>query len=140
MYRDDIICELKKAQSEAVGVEMRYDDCLIWLADIYKNALGVDPAQSWRGAYCSSDEMWAKLGWRGIYGATLKAARTLQWPKIEPKDARLGDLGLVVAEDNLHAGVIYAGKKLWVGRIDMGFGALPTSAIIRAWSVRPCQQ
>lgn len=137
--RDRLAAEIEKARARWLGQPMSFDGCLMDLAEIYRAALGIDPAWHWRGVYSDADEMVSSLGRFGIPGAVARAARRANWPRIDPSDAETGDLGLLMMPSGF-GGVIHAGAGKWLGRMEDGWTCWPTEMggyrIIRAaWSV-----
>lgn len=97
-------------------------DCLMSLADIYRDVLHKDPAEPFRGRYTTERGARRVMGRGGVPGTVRAAARRMGWSRIEPAHARVGDLGVAMTA-NGPAGVIhYAGG--WVGRHDRGFARL----------------
>lgn len=124
-------------RSCASAVVWGRDDCLMWLADIYLEATGVDPAGPWRGRYASRAGALRLLGAGGVRAAVHDAARRMGWQPVAPDQAEAGALGLIETEDG-PAGVIFDGR-IWVGRVDYGFSGWHGALVAEAWSV-PCRK
>ena len=126
---------IQEACDRAAGSAMTWghDDCLLWIADIYREALGIDPAAEFRGRYKTGAGAYAQLGRNGVLGVLERVAGERNWSAIVPADANTGDLGMV-ATGQSPGGVIFNGA-FWIGRSDYGFTAWRTSVVTHAWSV-----
>jgi hypothetical protein len=111
------------------------DDCLMALADIYRDALGCDPGERWRGRYDTEAGAILLMGKRGVPGLAGRAARTMGWKRIAVERALPGDFGVAMTATGRPAGVIRH-RKGWVGRIDHGFSVSMDGTILTAWRVR----
>jgi len=138
--RNDLEVQMNKAKSRDISSAMQYgtDDCLLWLADIYLPVLGVDLAADFRGQYDCQERAMELLGWRGVPGALINAAKKMSWDRINPLRAETGDLGMVLTP-NGYAGVIKYGP-FWIGRHDEGFAMCRAEyrgrpIVQRAWGI-----
>lgn len=110
-------------------------DCLLSLADIIKAAHGYDPAEEYRGRYWSlHGAMNATRNVGSFGGALQRAAHQFSWPEIAPRDARIGDVGLISNGTEPRCGVIKH-RRLWLSVHPAGYGfhAYPTQAVVAAW-------
>lgn len=111
-------------------------DCFLSLADIIMRARGYDPAEFFRGRYTTARgaaRVTREFG--GFAGAFEFVAQTNDWREIKPKDAMIGDVGLLAGKDSPRCGVIRH-EKLWVGRTLTGFAGVPVDQVARAWRVK----
>lgn len=114
-------------------MEWGRDDCLLWIADIYRPVFAVDLAEAYRGKYSDEEGARALLGPLGVAGACWEAARRMGWRRIDPDQAQVGALGVIEAATGA-AGVIFNGQG-WVGRIDCGYSVWPSGLVRLAWGV-----
>lgn len=105
----------------------------MWLADIYLEVLGVDLAAEYRGKYVNGEDALRLLGRRGVVGVLITTAQRMNWPRVAPSKASIGDLGLMKTPQG-PCGVI-RDKAFWVGRIHEGFSVYPSEFISGAWKV-----
>jgi hypothetical protein len=108
-------------------------DCALAIADIYRIALGVDPAAAWRGRYDCETGAKIVLGRRGLRAALSGAARTLGWKRIAAENARPGDLGMV--RTTLGPACAIRHRDLWAARGDRGFSLVSDAKVLLAWSI-----
>ena len=127
---------LAAAQEKAARATVVWgeDDCLMWLANILYAAGPVDPGAPWRGRYASEAEAQRLMGWRGPAGVLLETARRMGWRRIDPGEARPGDLGLAPAASGL-AGVMCAAPGWWCHRVADGLAFYRGHAVRAAWRV-----
>jgi len=128
--------ELILAMAAAASARMRWgmDDCALWAANVIQAALGYDPAAKFRGHYRTRRGARRVLGGPGLPGALRAAARRHQWVRVDPADARVGDIGLM-AVDGASCCVVCRTRGWFVGRTDEGFAAVKSGMIRIAWSV-----
>lgn len=133
--RDVLALEIDAALARWQASPMRWgrDDCALALAEIYRRALGKDPAAPLRGRYRTERGARRLVGRRGMLGTVALAARRMSWRRIAPAAAAPGDLGLVLTDAG--PACVIRGRGHWLNRIDYGFSAHPDQAIARAWSV-----
>ena len=125
---------LRKAMDDAFGVAAPFDCCVMFQADVHLAATGVDPVAAYRGRYSTVRGMRRVLGKGGLAARTRDIAREHGWKRVKPSAARVGDIGIVPAVGGL-AVVRMLHRNEWVGRNETGWSVLPTSAVLRAWSV-----
>lgn len=105
-------------------------DCCLWAADGVHAVTGHDPAAALRGAYSTDVEAYrivrASGGLRGL-GDSLGA------PRIHPRAAMAGDVGLVQGSKRVMAGVCVG--EVWMVAATAGLLALPFEAARFAWGV-----
>lgn len=112
-------------------------DCLLSLADIYKEVLGYDPAETYRGRYKTArGAARVTKADGGIVGAFEYMARFYRWREVEPKAAPPGSVGLI---GNRIFVILHfrgnSGGGLWVQRLQpTGFGGEGDAAISKAWA------
>lgn len=121
-YQETILHMASKLSS----VPMRYgrDDCLLFVANIDRDVIGIDPAAGYRGKYRSKRGAARVLGKGGVEGFARMIAARYGWKEIDPRAARPGDRGLVPTVEG-PAGVIFSGQ-YWFGRADVGITAYRT--------------
>lgn len=74
-------------------------DCSLWAADWVKKRTGIDPAAGWRGAYSTEHEYMRLLLAEGsLIRVVARAMKNIGAPRIEPADARPGDIGIILTE------------------------------------------
>lgn len=109
-------------------------DCFLSLSDIILEARGYDPGAEFRNRYKTKrGALRVTHQYGGFSGALEHVAIQAGWHEIEPRLAKVGDIGLQRAGNV--CGVI-KDVSLWVGRNETAFAALPTDQISRAWRVR----
>ena len=132
------------ALADAGQSEMQWgvDDCALWAANIIRDALGYDPAKAFRGRYKTRNGARRLLGEAGLIGAMRKAARRHKWKRINPENARAGDMGLIWTTIEVRgkqvatlATVICRDKEWFVGRNELGFTGVRAKNVAAAWSV-----
>jgi hypothetical protein len=116
-----------------LAITWGFDDCLMWLADIYVEALGRDPAEAYRGRYRTAAGACHVLGCGGVPAALEACGVEMDWPEIDPKQASVGDLGMIDTLEGAAGVIFYQG--FWVGRVDYGFSVWRTPCVTRAWRV-----
>lgn len=161
LIRHRIEIELVEAMARAGRDMMTWgvDDCARWCASILKAALGYDASARW-GRYDSRDGAARALGQLGLGFALRSAARTHGWRRIDPVDARVGDIGLALlpapAEgppELLMPGTVFErlayptalrpatmicrAPGWFVARSEAGFTGLTHKVVRLAWSVVP---
>lgn len=112
------------------------DDCALWVADIVRDARGYDPAADWRGAYKTRAGATALLGPLGLPRALRRAALRWGWTRVDPADARAGDVALAVLPAlvdghlrRLPTTLICGGAGWFFARTGDGFAGFPGSAV-----------
>lgn len=109
-------------------------DCLMRCADIVRDAIGIDPAEPWRGKYDSEEGAAVLVGPRGVLWTTRQRARELGMRRVfKVADAETGDWGVAQTRLGL-ASVMKHKSGLWFGCIDRGFALIPGSNVKAAWS------
>jgi len=129
---------LLAAMARAATTEMVWgrDDCALWVAGVLRQALGYDPARRWRGRYWSRGGARRLLGKGGMEDALAEAAGRHGWREIDPADARVGDVALARANQMARPVTMVCRAPGWfVGRDSVGFAAVRTAKIIKAWAV-----
>jgi hypothetical protein len=127
---------IRAAVERSVATPFNYgiDDCLMWLANIYVEALGVDPAAPYRGRYRTPRGALRVLGKGGVAEALAETAGRMAWAPILPPAAQVLDLGMIETAEG-PAGAICAGE-YWMSRFEYGFAASRLTFIDAAWRVR----
>lgn len=113
------------------------DDCCLWVADIAKGMIGVDPAAPWRGKY-DSPEGAEKVMPLGLVNTVSGRFRELKWPRISIGRSQVGDIG-IARHDRTPAAVVVKShmEDWWIGRGDDGVTYVPPEHVICAWAI-PC--
>lgn len=119
-------------------MEWGRDDCALWVADVARAMHGHDPAQAFRGRYRSARE--AIRLWRAAGGLDVLIGKSLEaegWRRIDPAEAKDGDIGIVrahpVRADRVAAAIHHCGY--WIARGAIGVVAFPDA--LEAWTCRP---
>lgn len=114
--------EVIVAMDRAVAQDIRWgvDDCTLWAVEPIRRVLGYDPAERGRGHYKTRRGAARVLGKAGLAGAMCRAARRHGWKKIDPADARPGDLGLILIS-GLYSMTVCRRKGWFVVRADGGY-------------------
>jgi hypothetical protein len=117
--------EVIAAMDRAVVQEIRWgvDDCTLWAVEPVRRVLGYDPAAKGRGHYRTRKGAARVLGKAGLAGAMRSAARRHGWKRIDPKEARPGDLGLVLIND-AYSMTVCRSRGWFVVRADGGYVAV----------------
>ncbi len=111
-------------------------DCLLSLADIVNEVLGYDFAEAYRGRYSTiGGAMRLTHQFGGFDGALAHEAANRHWRPIHPRDALVGDIGIVKGDDEATCGVIRYRAGRWVGRSERGFAVLRSDRVAAAWRV-----
>lgn len=120
----------------AAATEMRWgvDDCTLWAVEPVRRVLGYDPAAKGRGHYKTRKGAARVLGKAGLAGAMRSAARRHGWSRIDPKDARPGDLGLVQI-GGFYTMTVCRGRGWFVARMDRGYAGITAKAQKLAYRV-----
>lgn len=113
------------AQPFAWGVH----DCCLWAADAVLAVTGVDPAADLRGAYRTERDAYCIVHARG----GLRGLGDGIGPRIHPRLAIAGDVGLVRGTKRVMAGVCVG--EVWMVAATEGLLALPFDAARYAWGV-----
>lgn len=137
--------EIGAAMQRWSEVEMVWgrDDCMLAVADIVKAATGKDPARRFRGRYQTRRGAIRVLGPGGTERAARDSARALHWRKVDPAEAKPGDVGLMKIAARTARGrrvttysaVICRAPGWFVGRAERGFVALSAAKIERVWAI-----
>lgn len=123
---------IARAKRRALSAPWRNDRdaCIIWVADIYRIALGFDPVAEYRG---KEEEMLKRLDDESFEGlVTREIERLLGWPQIEPATALVGDFALV--QTNVCGAAIFDGH-VFLTRVDGGYAGHPADNVKAAWRV-----
>lgn len=138
MLRSRLAAALVAAMGATAGpADWATDNCMIFCADIYRAALGVDPAAPFRGRWSSPRGMRRVLVRDGFASPDAAAAATavrMGWREIVPAAAETGDAGLI-AVGNARACAIRHPSGFWVARGAGGWAALGDEFCPRAWSI-----
>ncbi len=131
---------LLKAMDQALAEPMRWgaDDCALFCANVIRDALGYDPAESLRGRYATRAEAQALLAPLGLAFVLKNAAARFGWRRVAPADARCGDLGLSLmrhGERSLPVTLIGRAPGWFVARGEHGFAAVRAQFVRLAWAV-----
>jgi hypothetical protein len=118
-------------------------DCAHWAANVLRDPLGFDPCEAFRGRYRTALGYVRVLrhdGFASLLEAIEAVAGERGWTEIRPADAAKGDVGVtrLSADRNAvftRAAVLNVSPAFWAGFRSYGYGAIPTPAIERAWSV-----
>ncbi len=134
----DFETAIKEARAQACGRPFTWgrDDCLLWIADIYKTVLGRDPAARFRKRYTTPAgalRVLKREGMVSVADALEDCAARMSWPECDPSHAEIGTLGMVETPHG-NAGVICAGS-FWIGRTEYGFTAIRADHVARAWRI-----
>lgn len=110
-------------------------DCLLSLSDIIESARGYDPAAIFRGRYRTRHGAYrVTREYGGPAGALEAMALEVGWHEIDPRHAKVGDVGTYV--NGPASGGVIKDVSLWLGRTETGFAAVPTERVERAWRVK----
>ena len=115
------------------------DDCVLWVADILEEALGKDPADSFRRKYGTQEQAYKLIGPRGLAFGIHRRARRFGWKPIRKTEiplAQVGDIG--VYRDyarGVQACVLKISPRFWIGRSIKGVSYVPNERIVAAWSI-----
>lgn len=114
--------EVIAAMERAVTQEMRWgvDDCTLWAVEPIRRVLGYDPAERGRGHYKTRRGAARVLGKAGLAGAMRRAARRHGWTRIEPTEAKPGDLGLTLF-NGVYSMTVCRGRGWFVVRSEGGY-------------------
>lgn len=107
------------------------DDCLLGLANIILEVEGKDLAARYRKRYRSRNGAIRVLGRAGVAGAVARGARKLGMAPSPPSRCKTGSLGLIPGPEGL-SGAMRHGP-LWVSRGPLGFVAVPSERVLKAW-------
>lgn len=126
---------LDKARRACVGraVVWGRDDCALWQSDIQLAAMGIDVAASFRGRYKTKRGAHRVLGVLGLPMVMQKLTRKHRCGRIKPKNARIGDIGLIDAPGGRFSCVRLLHRNEWIGRSESGWSMVPTSRVRAAW-------
>lgn len=121
--------EVMAAMDRAVAQEMRWgvDDCTLWAVEPIRRVLGYDPAEKGRGHYKTRRGAAQVLGKAGLAGALRRAARRHGWTKIDPTEAKPGDLGLTTV-NGLYSMTVCRRRGWFVVRAEGGYLAVSPKA------------
>lgn len=140
MSREALITVMEREVARWCREPMRWgvDDCALACANIICDALGYDPAAPWRTGYVDRDGARAVLGALGLGFALQRAAKAHGWRRVDPRQARPGDVGLLLQDGN-PVTVMCKAPGWFVGRSEYGAAILPAvNAAVPARSVRLC--
>lgn len=110
------------------------DDCVMFVAEPIRRALGIDPVADWRGAYDDRDSAQDAIGELGLGYALRRVARERGWSRVAPGDALAGDVGLVRFGQSITTAVCRA-NGWFVMRSVNGYSAVRSKHVRLAWSV-----
>jgi hypothetical protein len=127
------LIEQAKTRASGVPAVTGSDDCVMWIASIYRDAFGKDPARRYRGRYSSVEEAALLMKHRGIGPTVMRVVRRLRWVRIQPSNALVGDFALIDVAGEVNAAIFDA--QLWIRRIDGGYGGYPAEFVRKAWRV-----
>lgn len=142
--REKIAEEIERAIDRAEGrpTEWGADDCMLWVANILRDALGADPAEPFRGRYWTERTALQVIGKGGLPAAVRRQCRALGWPGIRKIDrAEFGDIGVARnATTGAHSCVLRynadrSGRGFWIGRANRGIALVPDALVGVAWRV-----
>jgi hypothetical protein len=108
-------------------------DCLLFCADIVKRAIGVDPAEPYRGRYSSREGAAEVIGPKGLLWVSRRRARELGADPVKISKAEIGDWGVCLTPEGLASVVKYRGE-YWIGCIDRGVALIKDVHVKAAWS------
>lgn len=111
-------------------------DCILSVANIVRAVRGYDPAREVRGRYSTMrGALRVTKAHGGFAGEVERAAFLFNWRPVDPRKARIGDVGLARNEHGLRIGVI-RGRGYWLARRQgPGVAFLKSSMIEKAWIV-----
>lgn len=118
------------------------NDCCVFAANVIRDALGYDPAASFRGRYDDHESARVAVAPFGLGHTMRRVASDCGWTRIDPEQAETGDIGLVLHVQFGIAVVICKAKGWFMGRGGHGTSlipavnkAYPKSSVRVAWSV-----
>lgn len=125
---------LDKARRACAGREMVWgdDDCALWQAGIQFAAMGVDVAAAFKGHYKTQRGAHRTLGVLGLPMVLQKITRKHGCGRVKPKDARIGDIGLIESGERFSC-VRLLHRNEWIGRSEFGWTMVPTKMVRAAW-------
>lgn len=127
---------IRDALAEWAKTPMKWgkDDCILAVANIHVQLGLEDLTAEWRGKYRSR-----KGALRLLAGESLEAkmARMGGIP-VPPSVAPSGSFGYVMAPEGPACVIKYG--PLWMGRVDYGYMASPSDAVVQAWGPPPCRK
>lgn len=144
LIRDRIAEEIERAIDRAEGrvVAWGSDDCMMWAANILRDALGHDPAEPFRNRYSCHTDALKVIGEGGLPAAVRRQCKALGWRGIRKREtAEIGDFGVMrnlTTGDHscvLRYNTDRAGRGFWIGRADRGVALVPTDRVPVAWRV-----
>jgi hypothetical protein len=125
--------ELDHVEHSAPRFRFGSRDCLLWPANIVRRAIGLDPAEPWRGRYAGKRSAAAVIGPKGLLWAARLRARELGARRVRVADAEIGDWGVLKTQAGRGSVIKYRGD-WWLGCADRGFTLIPSNRIAAAWS------
>lgn len=121
-------------------MEWGIDDCGLSTANVIRSALGYDPAPQYRDKYDTREGAQLTLGKLGLAYAIKSVAKKHGWKRIDPREADVGDLGLVMM-DGVPITVMCKAPGWFIGRGQIGAALLPVvNQANPSMSVRICWQ
>ncbi len=109
-------------------------DCLLFAANIVRRAIGIDPAEPWRGRYYSQSGAERVIGPRGLLWVSRQRAREIGAKRVKVADAKVGDWGCL--KSPYRGSVIKYRNDYWLG-CGPGFGGMTlvkNERVAAAWS------
>jgi hypothetical protein len=112
------------------------DDCVLWCANVLKEALDFDPVSGIRGKYDSQETAHALIGKQGLAAGLRYRAKKFGWVRIAPERAKIGDLGILKDfATGTQTCVLKFKGRFWAARGWAGIVLIPEDKISSAWSV-----
>jgi hypothetical protein len=134
LKREALYLSISKSMESAAELTWGMDDCGMWCGDIFKEALGYDPVERFRGRYKTRIGAKRVLGSGGLPAAIRAISRKYGWHHIKEGDEQSGDIGIVEI-NGVPSTVICRAPGWFIGRNDFGWTALQSSAVRVMWSV-----
>lgn len=119
-------------------MEWGIDDCALASANVIRSALQYDPAASFRGKYSTREGAKEALGKLGLGFALRAAAKQHGWKRINPEEADIGDIGLLM-QGGIPVTVMCKVPGWFIGRGEVGATLLrAVNEATPSMSVRIC--
>ncbi len=135
--RERLAAEIDRAIDAAEASVMRWgsDDCVLWCANILRDAIALDPVPTIRGRYADQEGAHAIIGKQGLAAGMRYRARKFGWQHIDPERAQVGDLGVVKDPSGFQSCLLKFRGRFWIGRGWHGVVLVPGDKVSTAWSV-----
>jgi len=135
--RERLAQEIDRAVEAAEISVMRWgsDDCVLWCANILRDAIDLDPVPTIRGKYETPEAARAIIGKQGLAAGMRYRARKFGWNRVDPDKAKIGDLGVLKDPSGVQSCLLKFRGRFWVGRSWHGVAFIPDDKVAVAWSV-----